>query len=62
MNIPDCCVDCARPLPIDRPIFLAAGGYGARCERCDVLAAAGELEVVRLRELRQAEREKRKTP
>jgi len=56
--IPDHCVDCGRELPLDKPIYCASDLRGARCERCDTLAQAGELEVARLRDLMQAKQEK----
>lgn len=44
----DHCAVGGEPLPLDRPIFKHRNGY--RCDFHDQLAAAGELEIVRLRE------------
>jgi hypothetical protein len=54
MIVPDHCVDCGKELPLDKPIYRASDMRGARCERCDALAAAGEAEVARMRDLAKA--------
>lgn len=55
MKLSDHCADCGKPLPLDRPLFCAANNRGARCEKCELRAAAVQ-EVERLRELQQEAR------